>query len=270
MARRWTKEEEYRYRSELLDLYIKQNKSLSEVSKILGISEQTIFRRFERLGIKTQPHLKKNYLKKRTDVKIPNKYSKDIAEFFGIMLGDGHVSHFQVVVSLGNKEEKYAKHVKSLIEKIFKTHVKISLRDTGYRDVYLGSVDITSWLLKQGLVNNKVKSQVDVPKWIFNKNDFMRSFLRGFFDTDGSVYKLKYGIQMSFCNRSLPILKSLQFMLKKLEYNPSSISLFNMYLTKRKDVKRFFKEIKPSNPKHVSRYLNIVNNLHRSDSGYSR
>ena len=96
------------------------------------------------------------------------------------MLGDGHVSHFQVVVSLGNKEEKYAKHVKSLIEKIFKTHVKISLRDTGYRDVYLGSVDITSWLLKQGLVNNKVKSQVDVPKWIFNKNDFMRSFLRGF------------------------------------------------------------------------------------------
>ena len=59
MARRWTKEEEYRYRSELLDLYIKQNKSLSEVSKILGISEQTIFRRFERLGIKTQPHLKR-------------------------------------------------------------------------------------------------------------------------------------------------------------------------------------------------------------------
>lgn len=270
MARRWTKKEEDKYRSELSDLYVKQNKSLREVSKVLGISEQAIFRRLGRLDIKTQPHLKKNYLKKRTDVKIPNKYSEDLAEFFGIMFGDGHISHFQVVVSLGNKEKRYARYVRLLIKKIFKTNVKISLRNNGYRDVYLGSVDITSWLLKKGLVHNKVKSQVDVPLWIFQKNNFMKRFLRGFFDTDGSVYKLKYGIQMSFCNRSLPLLKSLQFMLKKLEYNPSCISLYNMYLTRRLDVKRFFEEVKPSNPKHVSRYLEIKNNMHRSDSGYSR
>lgn len=98
----------------------------------------------------------------------------------------------------------------------------------------------------------------------------MKSFLRGFFDTDGSVYKLKFGVQMSFCNRSLPILKSLQLMLKKLEYNPSDISLYNMYLTRRGDIERFFKEIKPANPKHVSRYLEIKNKMRRSDSGYSR
>ena len=157
-----------------------------------------------------------------------------------------------------------------LIEKIFKTKVKISLRKGGYRDVYMGSVDTTSWLLKQGLVHNKVESQVDVPLWIFSKDHFIKSFLRGFFDTDGSVYKLRHGVQISFCNRSLPILKSLQLMLKKLEYNPSSISLYNMYLTRRVDVKKFFKEIKPSNPKHVSRYLEIKNKMHRSDSGYSR
>lgn len=270
MARRWTKEEENKYRSELCSLYIKKNKSLREISKMLGIPEPTIFKRLARLGIKTQPQLKKNYLKKRIDVKIPEKYSKDLAEFFGIMLGDGHISHFQVIVSLGNKEEEYAKYVKLLIEKIFKTNVKISLRGDGYRDVYLGSVEITSWLFRQGLVSNKVKSQVDVPLWIFSKNNFMESFLKGFFDTDGSVYKLRYGIQMSFCNRSLPILKSLQLMLKKLEYNPSRISSFNMYLTRRGDIKRFFEKIKPSNPKHVDRYLQIENKLRRSDSGYSR
>ena len=270
MARRWSTKEENKYRSQLYKLYVKQNKSLREVSKVLGISEQAVFRRLGRLGIKTQPHLKKNYLKKRTDFKIPVRYSEDLAEFFGIMLGDGHVSHFQVVVSLGNKEERYAKYVKLLMKKIFKTYVKISVNQKGHRDVYLGSVDVTSWLLKQGLVHNKVKSQVDVPLWIFSKNNFMKRFLRGFFDTDGSVYKLKYGVQVSFCNRSLPILKSLQLMLEKLEYNPSSISSYNMYLTKRGDVKRFLKEIKPSNPKHVSRYLNITNDLRRSDSGYSR
>ncbi len=270
MARPWTKKEESKYHFELFNLYIKQNKSLQEVSRVLGISEQAVFKRLGRLGIKTQPYLKKNYLKKRINIKIPKKHSEKMAEFFGIMLGDGHISHFQVVVSLGNKEEKYADYVRLLIEKIFKTNVKISIRSGGYRDVYLGSVDITSWLLKQGLVHNKVKSQVGVPKWIFVNKRYCKAFLRGFFDTDGSVYKLKYGVQISFCNRSLPILKSLQSMLKKLEYNPSSISLYNIYLTRRGDVKNFFKEIKPSNSKHTSRYLEIKNKLRRSDSGYSR
>ncbi|MES3031615.1 MAG: LAGLIDADG family homing endonuclease [Patescibacteria group bacterium] len=270
MAKRWTTKEEDGYRSELFNLYVKRNKSLREVSKVLDMPESTVFRRLKRLGIKTEPYRKKNYLKRRIDIKIPKEYSDDLAEFFGIMFGDGHVSHFQVVVSLGNKEEKYANYVRSLIEKIFKTNVKISLRGNGHRDIYLGSVDITSWLLKQGLVYNKVKSQVDVPSWIFSQNSFMERFLRGFFDTDGSVYKLRYGIQVSFCNRSLPMLKSLQLMLKKLEYNPSSISLFNMYLTRREDVGRFFEKVKPSNPKHVRRYLTFKENLRRSDSGYSR
>lgn len=257
MARRWTKKEENKYKSELIKLYIKKNKSLKEVSNILRISEQGVFRRLIRLGIKTQPYLKNNYLKKRGDVKLPTKYSEDLAEFFGIMLGDGHLSHFQVVVSLGNKEEDYAKYVKSLIEKIFKTKVKISVRATGYRDIYLGSVVVTKWLSNQGLVSNKVKYQVDVPKWIFTKNIFMQSFLRGFFDTDGSVYKLRYGVQVSFCNRSLPILRSLQLILKKLKYSPSNISGYNLYLTKKQDVKNFFEFVKPSNSKHLRRYLEI-------------
>lgn len=269
MTRRWTKKEENKYRSELLCLYIKQNKSLREISRALDVPESTVFQRMKRLNIETQPHLKKNYLKKRNDVRIPSKYSENLAEFFGIMLGDGHISHFQIVVSLGNKEEKYAKHVNLLIKRIFKINAKISLRSTGYRDVYLGSVDITSWLLKQGLVFNKVKSQVDVPSWVLSKDNFIRGFLRGFFGTDGSVYKLKYGIQISFCNRSLSILKSLQLMLKKLRYNPSKISSYNIYLTKREDIKRFFEEIRPSNSKHIDRYLKIENDLRRSDSGYS-
>jgi hypothetical protein len=269
MAKRWTKKEEKKYYAQLSFLYVKKNKSLHEISSILKIPESTVFKRLKRLGIKTQPQLKKNYLKKRTDIKIPKKYSKNLAEFLGIMLGDGHVSHFQIVVSLGNKEERYAKYVNLLINNIFKVKSKISIRNTGYRDVYLGSVDLTKWLSKQGLVSNKVKSQVGVPDWIFKKNSFMRSFIKGFFDTDGSVYKLKYGIQISFTNKSLPILKSLQLMLKKLKYNPSSISKYNLYLTKKDNIKRFFTEIKPSNLKHLDRYLKIKNEMRRSDSGYS-
>src|ERR1019366_69525 len=109
---------------------------------------------------------------------------------------------------------------------------------------------ITSWLLKEGLVNNKVKSQVDIPKWIFKKPEFMQRFLRGFFDTDGSIYKLKFGIQISLSNKSQPMLKSLQRMLFKLGYNPSAVSADRVYLTGIPDVKRFFAEIIPENQKH--------------------
>jgi transposase len=63
MARKWTKDEEKEYRTELRQLYVAQNKSIGEISAILGIAEQTVFQRLNRLGIKTSPHLKKNYLK---------------------------------------------------------------------------------------------------------------------------------------------------------------------------------------------------------------
>ncbi len=238
------------------------------MAKILGIAEQTVFSRLKRLGIKTQPFLKENYLKKRKDVKLPLKYTEDLAEFFGVMLGDGHISHFQMIVHLGTKEASYADYICLLIKKIFNTNAKIAIRKTKYRDVYVGSTSITTWLLKEGLVHNKVVSQVDIPKWIFTKPKFMERFLRGFFDTDGSVYKLKFGIQISLTNYSYPMLISLQKMLFKLGYDPSEISTHRIYLTRISDVKKFFVEIQPKNKKHQERFEKFIL-MRGSDSGNS-
>lgn len=267
MVKKWSKKEEIFYRKELINLYTKNNKTINQISKILRISEKTVFQRMKRLGVESQPHLKKTYARKPRKTFIPD-YSYDLAEFFGIMLGDGHLTHFQVQINLGNKELKYAKYVSDLIFKIFKIRPKISTRNTGYRDVYFGSVIITNWLRKEGLVHNKVKSQVDVPSWIFRNDEFIKMFIRGVFDTDGSIYELKFGKQISFTNHSIPILKSLHKMLFKLGYNPSNISSSKLYLTRVSDIDRFFKEIKVKNPKHLKRFKKI---MRRSYSGnYSR
>lgn len=185
---------------------------------------------------------------------IPRGYSEELAEFFGIMLGDGHVSHFQVVISLGNKDIEYIKHVTSLVSRIFKAPVKTSIRKRGYRDVYISSTAITSWLLKKGLVSNKVKIQVGMPKWILRRKSYMKAFIRGFFDTDGCVYKIKHRIQIDFTNRSIPLLRGLQKILAVLGYNVSDISVFKIYLTRKRDVKKFFKNIQPRNQKHRKRF----------------
>lgn len=134
-----------------------------------------------RLGIPSDPRRKTNYLGKRSDVRIPIRYTDELAEFFGIMLGDGHLSHFQIVVTLGTKEDQYAKYVAELIQKIFWATPRIGIRKKGYKDVYLGCVDLTKWLFQEGLVLNKVRSQVKVPEWLFSSSTFSKRFIRGFF-----------------------------------------------------------------------------------------
>ncbi len=264
MPRPWTNREKKIYFSELYKLYVIQNKTIGEIGKILDISEQTVFQRLRKLGIKSRPELKKNYLlKKRTDIKIPKKYSSELAEFFGIMLGDGKLSKYQVVVNLGIKEMVYADSIVNLIERIFNARPKIAIRKTGYKDVYLGSLDLTNWLKKEGLVYNKVLSQVDAPKWIFKQKEFMEGFIRGFFDTDGSVYKLRWGMQISFTNKSLPLLKSIRNMLLYLKYVPSKVSGYKVYITKKAEVRRFFNEVRPRNIKHQNRFREF---LRRADT----
>ncbi|MDC1205482.1 hypothetical protein N8083_01390 [Candidatus Pacebacteria bacterium] len=254
MPRRWSPQEEEAYRKELNKLYLDQNKTIAEIAKILCISEKTVFQRLKRLEVETQPHKKPRYQNKRIDIKLPKGRSAQLAELLGIMFGDGHISHFQVTVTLGNKETKYATYVQHLLKEIFGGKPKISIKKGGYKTVYLGSVDVVVYLRMHNLVSNKVKNQIDAPAWIFTKPTFMESFLRGFFDTDGSIYKIRYGKQINFCNLSIPLLRSLQQMLIRLEYSPSRISCNKIYITKKSDVYRFFKEVQPQNKKHLERY----------------
>ena len=254
MARRWNKTEENFYKNELKRLYVKQNKTIAEIGAYLNISEGTVFDRLKRLDIPTNPRNKTRYCNRSRTVVVPNKRSAKLAEFYGVMLGDGHISHFQIVVTLGTKELSYVEYVASLMTELFDAKPTILIRKDGYRDVYFGSVDLIRYLKADGFVTNKVKHQVDIPRWIFEKKEWMNSFVRGFFDTDGSVYQLRFGIQVSFTNKSTRLLISLHKILITLGYKPSAISTDRIYLTRRGDLARFFSEVKPANTKHSRRY----------------
>ncbi|MEK7579637.1 MAG: LAGLIDADG family homing endonuclease [Patescibacteria group bacterium] len=251
MPRKWKREEENKHRKVLEDLYIKKNLTIFEVGKTLGIKYQTVYDRLKRLDIKTIPYLKENYTNKR---KLnTNGYSIELAEFIGIMCGDGHVSDEQVFVFLGTKPNEYGDYVKELFKKIFWYELKEMAKDSKYLTLYLGFRELVKLLMSMGLVKNKVKEQMGAPKWIFENENFMKAFIRGFLDTDGSVYKLRWGTQISFCNRSVPLLKDTRRMLKLLGFNPSKISDQNLYLTRKADLKKFLIEIGSSNPKKLNR-----------------
>ncbi|MDZ4285669.1 MAG: LAGLIDADG family homing endonuclease [Candidatus Sungbacteria bacterium] len=256
MVRRWNQVEEKEKRNELHRLYIKENKTIAEIARLLDIAESSVFQRMMRLDIASTPEKKTTYIaKRRTDIVIPSKRSPELAEFFGIMLGDGSLSHYQVVITLGTKELAYAEYICKLMYTLFNVRPKIAIRKNGCKDVYIGSLDLTEWLQREGLVFNKVKYQIDIPRWIFSDRDFMAKALRGLMDTDGSVYMLKFGTQISFCNHSMPLLESVREILVKLHFHPSKITGHNLYLTRKEDIKRYFQEIGFGNKKHERRFL---------------
>ncbi len=254
----WTREERAQRRSELIDLYVNQNKSIFEAGKSLGISYQAVFDRMRRLGIKAHPERKAKFRNKRKDVRVPGRHSSDLAEFVGILLGDGHVSKTQIVVTVNRREAGYIGFLQRFMKGLFDVvpHLCSSIQNKHRRnvvDLYIGSVDLVRYFLNMGLVMNKVKEQVDVPTWIRTKDVYMRSFLRGFFDTDGSVYRLKYGVQILYRNFSQPLLDSTRRFLVKLNYRPSIAKYHSVYITRKSDVARFFKHIRPHNQKHCER-----------------
>ena len=66
------------------------------------------------------------------------KKSEDLAEFIGIMLGDGGLTHFQCTIYLNSqKERSYAKYIKNLIKKLFGYTVKIHKKENEKLGRYL-------------------------------------------------------------------------------------------------------------------------------------
>lgn len=253
MARRWTKEEEDLHCAQLSALYVAQNKTIGEIASLLNIAPQTVFDRLRRLGIETRRQEKPRANNRRSDIAVPHRRSRALAELFGVLLGDGHVGHFQTVITLGRTERSYAEYVALLLERVCNVRPHIGVRKGGHLDVYLGSTAFTRWLHDEGLPNHKVRMQVNVPEWIVASPAYSEACIRGLFDTDGCIYALRHGIQVSFSNRSVPLLCSLQKMLKTLGYTPSAISGSQLYLTKTSDIDRFFRKIRPANEKHLRR-----------------
>lgn len=185
-------------------------------------------------------------------------HSSELAEFFGILSGDGHISRYQISITLGSKELSYAEYVAEKMTLLFAIVPKIIFTKKGHIVVYVGSVALVRYFLEQGLASNKTKAQIKAPEWIFRNEDYMRSFVRGFFDTDGSIYRLRYGSQISFTNRSLPLLEALQRMLRLLEYTVSEISGPRFYITRSGEIRKFFSDIAPANGRHIERFENIM------------
>ena len=204
----------------------------------------------------------------RKTVKNP-RLSADLAEFIGIVLGDGSITSRQVTITFNALDAAYAEYVQQLIWNLFEiqTHSSLDQADHAISLVASGVqlVEILEKLdLKRG---NKVTQQVDLPAWVWRERDFQIACLRGLIDTDGCVFRHAYRVngknytytKLAFTNYSRPLLVSTKRLFETLGLFPTiHKDGRRLYLHNTDAVHTYFQVVGTRNPRYRQRYSGEV------------
>lgn len=187
----------------------------------------------------------------------PIGYSKELAEFIGILLGDGHLGNQQWSITINSIADKeYLPFITWLTNYLFSFSPTVTRRkNCNAFVIYGGGKNNISYFQQLGLlVGNKVKQQVGIPQWIQENLVFRKACLRGLMDTDGGIFIHKYKVnnkkysyvKLCFVNRSIPILNFVDETLRMIELHPK------LWL------KQESKRVWLYDHEEVKQYLNIV------------
>lgn len=194
------------------------------------------------------------------------KLSKELAEFVGIVLGDGGISTYQITVTLNSvTDKKYLKFVEKLIKNLFKVPIGFySEKQYLAQRIVISRTALVLYLLTLGLKEgNKVKQQVDIPEWIKSNKQYSMACLRGLIDTDGCIILHRYHSKgrmycykkIGFTSRSYPLICSVCDILSNLEITHRiTKNRYDVRIEDAEDVRKYFQLIGTSNPKHLERY----------------
>jgi hypothetical protein len=191
--------------------------------------------------------------------------TEEESESLGIMFGDGCLSKTERSVQItitGNKfdDRTYLlKHVRPLFHSVF--GLELTSRDRhceNTMDLYRYSKDVALTLHSWGMPIGLKKLENLTPKLAVTAS----AFIRGVFDTDGSVYR-KYGpyAQVQFKTVSKALMSFIRDKMTTFGLHPTRIrpdeTKHRFLLCRQEEVETFFRLVKPSNPKHIERLRRI-------------
>lgn len=197
-----------------------------------------------------------------------------LAEFIGIMLGDGSIGiydtkagdkikkHRVVKVTLDSRNKQYIEYVSNLMEEILEIESRISFKKgQNAVDISTHRKDKLDYVLnKIGLKISPKWNRMEIPKK-FMKRKFYPSLLRGLFDTDGSVTIFNNNgtiyprIEIKICpspaqNQFIEIIDVLdiKYTVQKLDKNKIRIRVSGV-----KELKKWFEVVGSSNQDYIKR-----------------
>lgn len=208
------------------------------------------------------------------------KLSLELAEICGIHAGDGYLRNDGHRIELdisGNLEEKeyYREHISRLFEKVF--NIKPKCRFFKSRRTYgfvIRNRKIIESFNNIGFPYGKKSAIVNVPLSIFESRDkdVFASFIRGVFDTDGSLTfdkknKDKYHkypriilstISEEFWKQLIDMLHYLGFRTYSSIYNskiPTESTIYKIWVVGTRMLEKWMNEVGSKNTSKISRYL---------------
>jgi hypothetical protein len=192
--------------------------------------------------------------------------SELLAEFIGIMMGDGGMTSMQLNITLHHVDDlAYSKFVVACIKKLFAVTPSVYHRiECSVNTIVVSRSGLVAYLHELGLpIGNKVKQRFDIPEWIKTNRNYMIACIRGLIDTDGSVFTHRYRVngkmyaykKICFSSSSPPLIASVHtFLSKEGFYARISRSGKHIRIESVAGVKRYMQMICPHNPKHLKRY----------------
>lgn len=217
-------------------------------------------------SIRSHSLLKNSGFKILRQIRKPD-LSEELAELMGILIGDGHLSGYQVIMTTNSvTDRQHAIFVKNLIEKIFNLPVKITYRKyQNAMNVTASSKNLVEFIHSLGMPQgDKIKNNLEAPAWVMDNELYQKAFIRGLFDTDGCVYLDKHIIRgksykhlgWTITSYAGKLREGIIEILRNLGFNPTyRVSQKSVYLRRQKEIQEYFLNIGTSNQKHKERYL---------------
>jgi DNA-binding transcriptional regulator WhiA len=196
-----------------------------------------------------------------------------MGEACGIFAGDGGMYATQrsfVLEVRGDKGELpyYSDCVRPIFEKILSRKLKLIRRY--YSNGYVIGIRVcgkeaakifhTFLEFPIGSKSNSVR----IPRLVFNNHEYWKAYVRGVFDTGGSLYLRRTGKKytnpvVEISSHSLQHLLQLKEILQQLGFNFwLEKGNFRLRLAGMKNVERFFKEISPHNNTKLEKFARIM------------
>jgi len=192
----------------------------------------------------------------------------DIAEFLGVLLGDGCISRFVYrgkeifeVAFTGNLAEVgyYRDFLKPVVEGRFPVKGRLWVRDDNMVRLHFRSKRLSAHLLSLGLPLGKKKDASIPPSVIGNR--LIIPFIRGFYHAEGSIYyrySKRYSHHAKHYNNLLVIqfrckLKTLMLQLhhavERLGFGPTRVGeadgVYTFRLANQQQIRRFIQVVRP-------------------------
>ncbi|MDD5416473.1 MAG: LAGLIDADG family homing endonuclease [Candidatus Aenigmarchaeota archaeon] len=195
-------------------------------------------------------------------INTPKKNEK-LAEFVGIMLGDGNIYSskkygiYRIKIT-GNSitdKEYLLEFVKPLIEDLFNSKVSFGFeKDRLGLNLRLASFNLLNFLLTIGLIpGDKIQNKITIPRWIKQNNEYLIACIRGLIDTDGTVFEQARGSgrwSIGFKNNNRILLEDVREALISLGFHPTNITINAIFICRQEEINLFLKRISFNNLKH--------------------